>query len=98
MPFPQFDRNQLRMQPLGERTHDLDRSCLMFPDSPREPFFHEAIGEIAEGIVAAAKNRRAVDLRLRRTCAPQRQRPALDRPDAARAVGPCGPEWGGRDP
>ena len=84
MPFPQFDRRQLRMQPLGERTHDLDRSCLMFPDSPREPFSHEAMEEIAERIVAAARDRPGRDLRLRRPRAPQRQRPAADRPDAAR--------------
>jgi hypothetical protein len=60
MPFPQFDRRQLRLQPLEKRTHDLDRSCLMFPDTPREPFFDAAIAEIADRIVTAAENRRAV--------------------------------------
>jgi hypothetical protein len=60
MSFAQFDRRQLRMQPLGKRIHDLDRSCLIFPDTPREPFFHEALAEIADLIVTAAENQRAV--------------------------------------
>jgi hypothetical protein len=60
MPFAQFDRSRLRMQPLEKRTHDLDRTCLVFPDTPREPFAHEALAEIADRIVAAAESRRAV--------------------------------------
>jgi hypothetical protein len=60
MSFAQFDRSQLRFRPLGQREHDMDRSCLMFPDTPREPFAHEALGPLAERIVAAARNGRAV--------------------------------------
>jgi hypothetical protein len=60
MPFTQFDRRQLRLQPLRQRTHDLDRSCLVFPDTPREPFVHGALDEIAERIVTAARSGRAV--------------------------------------
>jgi len=60
MPFPQFDRNQLKMQPLGQRTHDLDLSCLVFPDSPRQPFDHPALDVLAERIVTAARAGRAV--------------------------------------
>jgi len=60
MPFEAFDRSRLHLRPLSERTHDLDRSCLMFPDSPREPFEHEALPQLAERIVEAAAAGRAV--------------------------------------
>jgi len=60
MPFAQFDRNRLRLRPLAERTHDVDRSSLVFPDGPRQPFEHEAIGPLAERIVAAAAAGRTV--------------------------------------
>jgi len=60
MPFEQFDRSRLFLRPLEERTHDLDRSALIFPDSPREPFEHEALPQLAERIVEAAGRGRAV--------------------------------------
>jgi hypothetical protein len=60
MPFKQFDRSRLRLRPLSERVHDLDRSCLVFPDGPREPFAHEALPVLAERIVEAAAAGRAV--------------------------------------
>ncbi len=60
MPFAQFDRRCLKLKPLAERQHDLDPSCLVFPDSPREPFEHEALPILAERIVAATANGRAV--------------------------------------
>lgn len=60
MPFEQFDRSRLELKPLAERTHDLDRSCLVYPDSPREPFQHEALPQLAKCIVAAARAKRTV--------------------------------------
>lgn len=60
MPFERFDRNRLRLKPLAEREHDLDLSCMIYPDGPREPFAHEALPVLAERIVAAARNRRTV--------------------------------------
>ena len=60
MPFEQFDPSRLILRPLEERTHDLDRSCLIFPDSPREPFRHEALPQLAERIVEAARAGRSV--------------------------------------
>jgi hypothetical protein len=60
MPFEKFDRSLLKLRPLNERTHDLDRSCLVFPGSPREPFQHAALPQIASRIVEAAAARRAV--------------------------------------
>jgi hypothetical protein len=60
MPFSQFDRSQLKIRPLAERTHDIDRSCLVQSDGPREPFSHPAIARLAEQIVAAAADGRSV--------------------------------------
>jgi len=62
MPFPQFDRRKLKLRPLAERSHDLDRSCLIYPDGPRTPFEHDALEPLAERIVAAAAAGRAVIL------------------------------------
>jgi hypothetical protein len=60
MPYDQFDRNRLILRPLEERTHDLDRSLLIFPDGPREPFEHQALPPLAERIVEAARGGRSV--------------------------------------
>ena len=60
MPHDQFDRNRLILRPLRERAHDLDRSSLIFPDGPREPFEHEAFPPLAERIVEAARADRSV--------------------------------------
>ncbi len=60
MPFAQFDRDRLELRPLAERTHDITRDCLIFPDGPREPFEHESLAELAERIVTAAKAKRTV--------------------------------------
>jgi len=60
MPFPQFDRRQLVLKPLAQRRHDLDRSCLIFPDGLREPFDHPALEPLAKQIVAAGRAGRAV--------------------------------------
>lgn len=60
MPFEKFDRSRLCLRPLSERAHDLDRSCLIFPDSPREPFEHEALPILAQRIVDASRGGRAV--------------------------------------
>ncbi len=60
MPHKQFDRSRLQLRPLQQRTHDLDRTCLMFPDGPREPFSHPALPDIAPRIVAAAEADRTV--------------------------------------
>ncbi len=60
MPFGQFDRSRLKLRPLRERTHDIDRSVMVSPDGPRQPFTHEAIPQIAERIVAGARAGRTV--------------------------------------
>ena len=60
MPFEQFDRNQLRVRPLAERIHDVDRSVMIEPGGPREPFSHPAIPVLARRVVEAAQAGRAV--------------------------------------
>jgi hypothetical protein len=60
MPFEQFDASRVRLRPLRERTHDLDLSCLVFPDSAREPFEHAAVPKIASRVVEAAAAGRSV--------------------------------------
>lgn len=60
MPYDQFDRSRLILRPLEERAHDLDRSCLIYPSGPREPFEHEALPRLAERIVQAARAGRSV--------------------------------------
>ncbi len=60
MPFAQFDRTRLQLQPLAERTNILDRGCLIFPEGSRQPFDHPALPELATRIVAAAGQGRTV--------------------------------------
>jgi hypothetical protein len=60
MPFEEFDRSRLRLRPLAERVHDMARSEMIFPHSPRQPFADEALPVLAERIVEAAKAKRAV--------------------------------------
>uniref|UniRef100_A0A7C2P9U4 Deoxyhypusine synthase n=1 Tax=Schlesneria paludicola TaxID=360056 RepID=A0A7C2P9U4_9PLAN len=61
MPFPQFDRSQLRILPLGERVHDIRRDGIrMDPGGSRIPYSHPALPTLADAIVQAAANGRAV--------------------------------------
>lgn len=55
MPFEMFDRSRLKLQPLDQRQHDLDRSCLMYPDGEREFFEHPDLPQIAQKITNARK-------------------------------------------
>lgn len=61
MPFPQFDRSQLKILPLAERVHDIRRDGIRIdPEGPRVPFEHPALPAIADDIVRASRNGRAV--------------------------------------
>lgn len=61
MPFPQFDRSQLRILPLGERVHDIRRDGIrMDPGGPRLLFTHPALPTLADAIVTAKNTGRAV--------------------------------------
>jgi 2-aminoadipate transaminase len=58
--FEAFDRSQLRLRPLAERTHDVSREVMVYPGGPRQPFAHEAIPQIAARIAAAGAARRTI--------------------------------------
>jgi hypothetical protein len=60
MPHKAFDRSQLRLLPLSERQHDLDRSCLIYPDGSREPFEHAALPVLADRILAAKARKASI--------------------------------------
>ena len=61
MPFEQFDRSALRILPLSQRVHDISNdSILITTDGPRAPFEHAALPILAERIVEAERNDRAV--------------------------------------
>jgi hypothetical protein len=53
VPYKKFDPNRLRLRPLSEREHDLDISCMIFPEDQREPFENEALPDLAGAITRA---------------------------------------------
>lgn len=59
MPFPIFDRSQLRIQPLARRHHDLDLSVLLPLDAPPPSFSHLALPVLAKRLLEARRNKRA---------------------------------------
>ena len=62
MPYPQFDRRQLEIKPLGERVHDMTLDHLLKLDDPVPPVDDPALPEIAERIVHARRAGRPVIL------------------------------------
>jgi len=54
MPYPQFDRTQLKLKPLSERTHDMTREEMIDPEAPCM-FSHPTIDLLAERLIAARK-------------------------------------------
>lgn len=59
MPYPQFDRSRLRVQPLAQRHHDLDLSVLLPLDAPLPPFEHSALPMLGERLAEARRKGRA---------------------------------------
>jgi hypothetical protein len=53
MPFPEFDRSRLRIQPLAQRRHDLDLSAILPLDAPLSQFSHPAIPELGRRLAKA---------------------------------------------
>ena len=47
MPYPQFDRTQLKLKPLAERAHDMTRDEMIDPDAPCA-FTHPTIDLLAD--------------------------------------------------
>jgi hypothetical protein len=53
MPFPMFDRSQLKIKPLGERINDLGIQVVKALDAPVPPFHSPELEAVAEAIVNA---------------------------------------------
>jgi hypothetical protein len=62
MPFPQFDRSQLVIEPLAERHHDLGLDSILPLDGPFPQFENRHLPVIADRIRAARENGAAVIL------------------------------------
>src|SRR5512135_1849595 len=62
MPYPQFDRSQLKLRPLAERVHDMSLSYLLSPDDPAPAVPDPALPELAERIARARRAGRPVIL------------------------------------
>ncbi len=62
MPYPQFDRSQLKLKPLGERVHDMTIDSLLKLDDPMPPVDDPALPQIAERITRARAAGRPVIL------------------------------------
>jgi hypothetical protein len=58
MPFPQFDRSRLRIQPLADRQHDLTLANVL-PLDAAPPFDHPAMPTIGQRLAAARRDGRA---------------------------------------
>lgn len=59
MPFPVFDRSELRIQPLSDREHDLDLSAILPLDAPLPDFNHPAMATTAEKLIQAKRQQSA---------------------------------------
>ncbi len=55
MPFPMFDRSQLKLKPLAERGHDMGLLQLLSLDAPTPPFDHPNLPTLAQCIATAQR-------------------------------------------
>lgn len=62
MPFPQFDRSRLIIEPLSERVNDFNIAEQLDPDGQFEPFEHPAISILADKILSAREKNAPVVL------------------------------------
>jgi hypothetical protein len=59
MPYPQFDRSRLRIQPLADRKHDIDLSSQLPLDAALPPFDHPALPVLGRRLAEARAQGRA---------------------------------------
>ena len=64
MPFPRFDRSQLQLLPLEDRTHDFGLDEVLPLEADTEPFEHDGLRTVIDRIVEAKRNGRAVILMM----------------------------------
>jgi len=75
MPYQQFDRSQLKIKPLSERTHDVSIDSFIGIDDKLEDYFNAALEPLATSILKAREKNAAVVLMygahvIRTGCAP----------------------------
>jgi hypothetical protein len=56
MPYPEFDRSRLHVQPLARRKHDLDLSVILPLDSPPPSLAHPALPVLGRRLVEARRS------------------------------------------
>ena len=64
MTYPTFDRRRLILKPLAERAHDMSLGDVLSLDAEIPPFDHPDLAAVAERLVAAHGDRRAVILMM----------------------------------
>ena len=64
MAFPRFDRNQLTLRSLSERSHDFSRDEIIDLDASVPAFDHEGLKTIADRIATAREKGRAIILMM----------------------------------
>jgi hypothetical protein len=64
MPFPLFDRSQLKLRPLAERVHDMGLPQMLSLDDQTPPFDHPNLPTLAQRIAAAHWQDRPVMLMM----------------------------------
>lgn len=64
MPYPMFDRRQLRVLPLAERAHDMQLAEILTLDAATPPCDDPQIAQIAERIIRARTQNRPVILMM----------------------------------
>src|SRR6478752_403910 len=60
MPYPKFDLSRLRIEPLGERVHDMALDEVLALEAEVGPFPSEALGAVAERVAQAHQDGRPV--------------------------------------
>jgi hypothetical protein len=60
MPYPKFDLNRLRIEPLGERAHDMALDEVLALEAEVGPFPSEALAAVAERVAQAHQDGRPV--------------------------------------
>ena len=65
MPYPQFDRSQLKILPLEQRIHDVDLQKVLIPLEGEIPAYsHPALPQLAQAIVSARREHDATVLMM----------------------------------
>ena len=93
MPYKTFDRSKLKLRPLNQREHDLTVDQIPALNAPIPPFDNPNLPIVADRIVRARQNNRAVNIHDRCTRHSRRCRALSHRPDGTRPHHPYCGQW-----